>query len=157
DHIHEIGCGWGQLVFLLTWHGYRATGFEVDRKRFATADGMLSMLRLLDPERGARAGLRMSYFPPVEHPCKERSMVISTNIVTGNPTYIEPQMIWALRRYRYALLDAERFCRLRGPAERADFLAQLETHGFRNHGLLCDAGSSGQFYLLEPIPTEPRE
>jgi hypothetical protein len=150
EDVHEIGCGWGQLIFLLAWHRYRAAGFEIDRKRFAGGKSLLSVLRDVDPERAARATLRMEFFPPLDRPPKERSLVIATNIVTENPTYIEHQMIWALRHYQYALLDVERFCQIRGPDEQKAFLDRLQASGFRNHGLFCDAGSEGQFYLLEP-------
>src|SRR4051812_31295451 len=49
EDIHEIGCGWGQLVFLLAWSGQRATGFELDGKRFVGASDFLAELRQLDP------------------------------------------------------------------------------------------------------------
>ncbi len=53
--IHEIGCGWGQLVFLLAWNGYAVTGFEVDNNRFFSADCFRRALTVVDETRGKRA------------------------------------------------------------------------------------------------------
>jgi hypothetical protein len=149
EEIHEIGCGWGQLVFLLAWCGYRATGFEIDSRRFAGADSLHRVLGQVDPEAARRATLRNEFFPPLDRPESRSSLVIATNVVVGNPRLIEEQMLWALRRYRYAIVDIDRFCRLRRPDERQDFIAAVEGSGLRNVGLFCDAGSDGQFYLFE--------
>src|SRR5262245_13749745 len=35
--VDEIGCGFGQLMFLLGWNGYKAIGFESERQRIRTA------------------------------------------------------------------------------------------------------------------------
>lgn len=150
DTIHEIGCGWGQLLLLLAWRGYRVTGFDVDQRRFLGASCILAVLNQIDPNRASRVTLRREFFPPLDRPDRDRSLVIATNIVTENPKYVEEQILWGMRRYRYALFDIDRFCTLRKPEERAGFLARVEQSGLRNLGLFCDAASGGHFYLFEP-------
>lgn len=154
DEVHEIGCGWGQLVLLLAWRGYRATGFEIDRSRFAGALCLHEVLGRIDETRASRAMLRHEFFPPLDRADPERSLVIATNIVTENPRFVEDQILWGLRRYRYALIDVDRFCALRRPEDHPAFLARLERSGLRNLGLLCDAGQEGHFYLFETVAAD---
>jgi hypothetical protein len=150
DEIHEIGCGWGQLPILLAWCGYRTTGFEIDRRRFVGASCLLSVLQQIDPARAARVTLRREFFPPLDRPQRDRSLVIATNIVTENPKYVEEQILRGVRRYGLALFDIDRFCTLRKPHEREVFLAHLKQSGLRSRGLFFDAGRQGHFYLFEP-------
>lgn len=148
--IHEIGCGWGQLIFLLAWHGYRATGFEIDENRFLGAGHLRGFLSRVDPERTHRATIRHEFFPPLDRPEQPtHSLVVATNVVTSSPRFVEEQMIWALRRYRFAIIDVDRFCRLRRAEERPALIGSLEQTGLRNLGLFCDAGAEGQFYLFQ--------
>lgn len=147
--VHEIGCGWGQLVFLLAWCGYRTTGFEIDIRRFRGGEFLHRLLCQIDPECGERAVIRNEFFPPLDRPDPARSLAIATNVVVSNPQFVEEQMLWALRRYRYAVLDIDRFCRLRQQEERPAFIAGVERMGLRDRGLFCDAGADGQFHLFE--------
>jgi hypothetical protein len=148
-HVHEIGCGWGQLIFLLAWSGYDATGFEIDDRRFAGADYLRRVLDQIDPDRSAGAKIRHEFFPPADRPDQSRSLVIATNVVVGDRPFVEEQMIWALRRYRFAIIDVDRFCRRRGRDDRPALIALVEEAGLKNLGLFCDAGGDGQFYLFE--------
>lgn len=151
DEVHEIGCGWGQLVLLLAWRRYRTTGFEIDRKRFLGAVCLHEVLSRIDEVRANRATLRREFFPPLDRPDPERSLVIATNIVTENPRFVEDQILWGLRRYRYAVIDVDRFCAPRRPKDHPSLLARIERSGLRNLGLFCDAGQEGHFYLFEPV------
>jgi hypothetical protein len=154
DEVHEIGCGWGQLVFLLAWSGYAATGFEVDSCRFRGAEYLHKVLGEIDGSRVASAKLRNEFFPPLDRPAGNHSMVISTNIVVSDPDLVEEQVVWALRRYRYAIVDVDRFCRLRAPDGRQGLIAAVELAGLKSAGLFCDAGPDGQYYLFERNPIE---
>jgi hypothetical protein len=149
DEIHEIGCGWGQLVFLLVWCGYEAVGFEVDARRFGGGEFLRKFLGEVNQDRVTRAKLRNEYFPPLDRPAGSCSLVISTNIIVSDPHLVEEQIVWALRRYRYAIVDVDRFCRLRRPDERQGLIAMVEQAGLKNAGLFCDAGVDGQYYLFE--------
>lgn len=150
DEIHEIGCGWGQLTFLLAWNGYNTTGFEIDIKRYAGAEYLRRMLGEIDKERARRATVYNEFFPPLRRPDSTRSLVVSTNLVIGNPQFVEDQILWGLRRYRYAVIDIDRFCCQRNADQRPSFLARVEQAGLKNLGLFCDAGNEGQYYLFEP-------
>ena len=153
DQIHEIGCGWGQLVFLLAWCGYDTVGFEIDARRFHGGEFLRQALMEIDRDRVIRAKLRNEFFPPLDRPSGIRNLVISTNLVVDDPHLVEEQIVWALRRYHYAILDVDRFCRLRQPYERQELIALVEQAGLRSAGLFCDAGASGQYYLFEREPT----
>ncbi len=151
--IHEIGCGWGQLVFLLAWCGFKSTGFEVDERRFRGAESLLDALGNGGRDGADRAWLRFESFPPLDRP-PPGSLVVATNIVVSNPELIEEHVAWALRRYKYAIIDVDRFCRERQPADRPALFTLVEQAGLTNSGLFCDAGSDGQFYLFERKMTE---
>lgn len=147
--IHEIGCGWDQLVLLLAWCGYEVTGFEVDNRRFLGAEGLRRVIAQIDKGCTAFASLRNEFFPPLEHPGCDDTPMIATSVVVSNPGLVEDQMLWALRRSRYAIVDVDRFCCERQLHERSDFAAQAEQIGLKSAGLICDAGSSGQCCLFE--------
>jgi hypothetical protein len=149
DEVHEIGCGWGQLVYLLAWRGYRATGFEIDKRRYLGAEVLHGVLRRLDADRAGLAVIRNEFFPPLDRPNPRRGLILATNVVTENPAFFEDQMLWGLRRYRYAIIDIDRFCMLRRADQYSSFIARAEEFGLRSQGLFCDAGSEGHFYLFE--------
>src|SRR5689334_10975229 len=46
SQVCEIGSGFGQLVFLLGWHGLPAVGFEADGARAHMAARLLQILKL---------------------------------------------------------------------------------------------------------------
>lgn len=149
QEVHEIGCGWGQLVFLMASCGYKSIGFEVDSKRFEGAQSLSKALERVDEACARRASIRNESFPPLDRPESGSSLVVSTNVVVSDPHLFEPQMVWALRRYKYAIIDVDRFCRLRRASERQDLIDMIGHAGLKSAGLFCDAGNDGQFYLFE--------
>lgn len=153
ENIHEIGCGWGQFVFLLAWCGYRAVGFEFDERRFQGADYFLRLLGQLDPERAALATIVEGPFPPVAWPEGKRDLVVATNLVNGDAAAAEESIICALHNYRYAIIDVDRFGRRRNAADRGELIARIEQNGLKNHGLLCDLLDEAQYYLFESPKT----
>jgi hypothetical protein len=148
--IHEVGCGWGQFVFLLAWCGYRATGFEIDQKRFASAHFFEMRLRAIEPQLMRFCSIVKARFPISErhfgHPF---SLVVTTNLVSQEA--IETRLVPGLLRYRFALIDVDRFCRKRGPEDRHLLIRQLEEMGFKHLGLFSDVGESGQYHLFQPV------
>ncbi|MGH6980329.1 MAG: hypothetical protein ACREFC_03905, partial [Stellaceae bacterium] len=113
--IDDVGCGWGQFVMLLAWCGARTLGYENDRLRYATAR---ELLETLGNEASAfrRVSLSRRRFPPrVIGLGVENRLVITTNIVTDLADEVEQRTIRGLRRYRYAVVNLDRFCRMRGP------------------------------------------
>lgn len=149
DEVHEIGCGWGQLVLLLAWCGYSATGFEIDSQRFRGAEALREALSVIEEDRAVHAKLRNEFFPPLDRPEGRSTLVIATNIVVSDPHIVEEHIVWALRRYRYAIIDVDRFCKLRQSSQRQGLIEMVERVGLRSAGLFCDAGADGQYYLFE--------
>ncbi len=147
--IHEVGCGWGQLVFLLAWSGYVTTGFEIDERRYAGAAHFHRVLRDLDEPRASRARILNEFFPPLTRPNPIGTLALSTNIVIGNPRFVEEQILWGLTRYQYSVVNIDRFCYERPASERRTFIARVEAMGLTNRGLFHDAGAQGQFFLFE--------
>ena len=85
DEIHEIGCGWGQLVFLLAWSGFNTTGYEIDERRYAGAMQFHRLLGQINPQLAGRAQFLNEFFPPLTRPKPMNTLAVSTNIVIGNP------------------------------------------------------------------------
>ena len=108
----------------------------------------------IDGDRTGGAAVRNEFFPPLRRPDPNSSLVIATNVVSNAP-FTEDQMLWGLRRYRYAIIDVDRFCRERRADERPELIARAEQSGLRNRGLFCDAGSEGLFYLFEGVRAGP--
>lgn len=90
---------------------------------------LLKLLGEIDEDRVVHAELQNDYFPSLDLPAASHSLAISTNVIIGDPHPVEGKMVWALRRYRYAILDVDRFCRLRRSDERQDMIALLQQAG----------------------------
>ena len=108
---------------MLAWCGYEATGFEVDNRRFLEAEMLRKVLAQIDERRTAHASPRNDFFLPLERPEHDNSLMIPTNVVVGNPEIPKVQTLWALKRYRYTIVDVDRFCHFRQSHERPDFAA----------------------------------
>jgi hypothetical protein len=154
NDIHQIGCGWGEFIFLLAWNEYRAVGFEDNNRRFAGAEDFRRILYLLDRDRASRAAILNQSFPPRRWPDAERGLVIATNVEGDDAAGREDEIIGALPYYRYAIIDTVRFCRHRNPSERDALLSKIEESGLRNLGLFCDVDEDAQFYLFETKVTK---
>ena len=149
--IHDVGCGWGQLVFLFAWCGYPTVGFENDRKRFASANYFQSAMGVLDPHRMRLASITAERWPPAGGRQRLRdTLVVTTNIVTDEADLYEEASIAGLARYRMAIVNVDRFCRYRGDADRHLLIERLVKSGIKHRGLFCDVGVDGQFHLFEP-------
>lgn len=148
--IDDVGCGWGQFVLLLAWCGARSLGYEYDVKRYPTACHLLETLRVAAPALRLASFSRKRFPPRVVGFGTENRLAITTNIVTDLADEVEQRTIRGLRRYRYAVVNLDRFCRMRGPADRAGLVAQIEAAGMAHRGLFRDVGVDGQFHLFEP-------
>ena len=148
--IHDVGCGWGQLVFLLAWCGCPTVGYENDRKRFASAVYFQSVLGVLDPHHMRFASVSDAHWPP---PGRARglgqTLVVTTNIVTDEADLYEEGSIAGLARYPLAVVNVDRFCRYRGEADRHLLIERFVKAGLTHRGLFCDVGEDGQFHLFE--------
>lgn len=154
--IDEIGCGWGQFVFLLAWNGYTVRGFEKNRDRYEGARDFKRVLRRIDAARTNRATIRCQSFPPRMWLKTKDALALGTNLVGGWTARTESKVLAGLRRYRYVLLDIDRFGIKRSAGERPALVARLEEAGLTSLGLFCDLGEDGHYHLFEPRPRQRR-
>lgn len=148
--IHEIGCGFGQLVFLLGWNGFQALGFEADRGRAKSARDLHAILSLIDPELTKNVDLLEGEFPPsgTPHP-GPHTLVLTTNLVATRSRSQQLATLHAMRKYPFVLTDVQRFFDLKpDPADEPGVLALFAEAGLTEGEVFLDMGSSGRYYLF---------
>lgn len=149
-HIHEIGSGFGQLMFLLGWNGFRTLGFEADRARARTACNLKAILDLVDPQSTENVHLHEGEFPSREalHP-EPGSLVLTTNLVATRSLPQQLDILKAMRKYPFVLADTQRFFELRpDPDQEQEALALFAQAGFESPELFLDLGTGGRYYLF---------
>ena len=156
---HEIGSGIGTLAFLLVMSGYTALGIEKDPRRHASAEAVLRELAKDAPRIEDRCKLVEGAFPQsVEQMDVSQACAIVTDFIsTQKPAQLD-LIVAGLRRYRYVLMDMQRFSRRRDlRPEQLELLADLTRRGFGPCTDTIDLGEEG-FYCLfenEAPPFEP--
>jgi len=150
-HIHEIGCGFGQLVFLLGWNGFKAVGFESNPNRARTAWRLQTILSVVDAGRTRNVTILSKAFPAWRPRLpKAGGMVVATNLVSSVTAAERRALIRGMSRYRFVVIDAQRFLDLRTePGSEQQTLAHFAEAGFAPPQLFLDLGQSGKFYLFE--------
>lgn len=149
-HVHEIGSGFGQLMFLMGWNGFRTLGFEADRARAQTARDLRAMLDLVDPQLTENVQLVEGEFPSREgaQPTPG-SLVLTTNLVATRSLAQQLDTLGAMRKYPFVLSDMQRFFDLRlDPAQEPEALALFAQAGFKKPELFLDLGTGGRYYLF---------
>lgn len=150
DCIHEIGSGYGQLVFLLGWNGFETLGFEFDRPRAQLARDLRQILALTDPQRTDNIQLFEGLFPSRDvSPPEPNSLILTTNLVTTLTDAQQIAIIEAMRQYSYVLVDIQRLFEKRvdeGAQQAA--LVLFSKAGFNDPELFLDLGASGRYYLF---------
>jgi len=150
EHVHEVGSGFGQLVFLLGWNGFKAAGFELDQPRAKTGEALRSVLTLIEPELMRNITLHRHGFPSDSVPVPSRSLVLTTNFAVTSTPEAQMAIVKGMRRYRYVLIDVQRFFGLRMEIEREhEVLSLFARAGFEAPTLFLDLGPSGKYYLFE--------
>src|SRR6516165_2045518 len=113
-HIHEVGCGFGQLVFLLGWNGFQTVGFEANPDRARTARRLQTILSLIDAGRTRNVTILSKAFPSRRPRLPEAgAMVVTTNLVTSATVAERRALVRGMGRYRFVVIDAQRFFDLR--------------------------------------------
>lgn len=148
--VHEIGCGFGQLVFLLAWNGFKVTGFEADRGRAQSARDLLAILKLTDPELTKSANLLEGEFPSLSAPPPDaHTLVLTTNLVATRNRSQQLAVLQAMRKYPFVLADVQRFFDLKPDlADEPGVLAFFAEAGLKDGKLFLDMGPSGRYYLF---------
>jgi SAM-dependent methyltransferase len=148
--VHEIGCGFGQLVFLLGWNGFKATGFEADRKRAKSARDLHSILSLVDPELMENVDLLEGEFPTRDARQPDaHTLVLTTNLVATRSRSQQLAVLQAMRRYSFVLSDVQRFFDLKPDiADESSVLALFAEAGLTDGKLFLDMGSGGRYYFF---------
>lgn len=148
--VHEIGSGFGQLMFLLGWNGFETVGFESDRKRAKTARDLKGILALVDPELTKNVQLLEAEFPSPAAPRPEaQSLLLTTNLVATRTVPQQLVILGEMRKYPYVLVDVQRFFELRvDETAQQQTLALFAEGGFKKPEPFLDLGNSGKYYLF---------
>lgn len=148
--IDEIGCGWGQLVFLLGWNGFKTVGFESNQPRFKGATALQEVLFRADAALARNTRLINVDFPGRGRPQPEPgSMVVTTNLVYRRSRRRQLDTLAAMRRYRFVLSDIQRFFDYRQDlGQEPEALALFAEAGMHNPELFLDLGAGGRYYLF---------
>lgn len=155
---HEIGSGLGTLPLMLAHDGFAAVGIERDERRHLTA---LAISRELSTE-----------FPQVEQNCRligaafpdavadldvSDSVAIFTDFVSSQAAADYIRLCRTLSRYRYVLLDLQRFCKKRdSEAEQDQLVEELASYGLVPRTEIIDLESQGYYRLFEGRPERQR-
>lgn len=145
--IDEIGSGFGHLMFLLGWNGFKTVGYESLGPRARTAGMLREVLSLVEPELTANVQLFQEEFPSANTPPPEPgSLVLTTNLVATRSEAQVFEILRAMRRYPFVLSDVLRFFEDR--PDPTEGLALFKKAGFEEPELFLDAGAFGRFYLF---------
>lgn len=150
SQVCEIGSGFGQLVFLLGWHGLPAVGFEADGARAHMAERLLQILKLVEPERSSNISLIGGEFPGSSaYSVPSGSLVVTTNIVATRTHEQQLGVIAAMKQFDHVLVDIQRFFDLcPEPEQEKERLAMFAQAGFVHPQLFLDLGRGGKYYLF---------
>lgn len=150
DRVDEVGSGFGQLVFLLGWNGFKTVGFEVNPARGRTAVALRGVLERAEPALTRNVRLIRAQFPVLAAPPPgARTMVLTTNLVASLSRPGQLSVLRAFRRYPFVLSDVQRFFDHRPePDQEPEALALFAEAGFRKPELFLDLGAGGRYYLF---------
>ncbi|MDP1964218.1 MAG: hypothetical protein Q8K93_18695 [Reyranella sp.] len=154
--IHEIGSGFGQLMFLLGWNGFKTVGFEADRARAQTARDLKAIMDVVDPTLTANVQLLEAEFPSPEAPMPAaHSLILTTNLVATRTLPQQLAILKEMRKYPFVLTDVQRFFKVRlEPAEQQATFALFAEAGFEEPEVFLDLGAGGRYYLFRNSDVE---
>ena len=149
---HEIGSGIATLPFLLALNGFRACGIERNPRRHASAVAIWQELARKSGVAAADCRLLRGSFPDaVKRLDVSQSIAIVTDLIAPQTAEQRLSILAGLRRYRFVLLDLQRFCVKREERdEQLALLAELRAQGFRpTREFDDDRGHEYTFSLFE--------
>jgi capsular polysaccharide transport system permease protein len=148
---HEIGSGLGTLPFMLAHDGFASVGVERDERRNLTAIAILRALGRELPSIESNCRLIGAPFPDAINDLDvSESMAILTDFVSSQTPGDYIRLCRGLARYRYILLDLQRFCAKRETADEQQKLVQeLVSYGLAPCPEVIDLGGWGYYRLFE--------
>jgi SAM-dependent methyltransferase len=154
DTFVEVGCGVGQLPFLIAQQGQHCIGIENDWKRAACAGDLKLHLVERYPLVAANARIMYGTFPaalPAEVN-KERTVLLCNCLVFTHTPQQGLAFIREMLTYPLSIIDITRFLKIRRDADlRQELLDQLEQEGFEPPMQLGPASAwDGEFVALRP-------
>lgn len=148
---HEIGSGLGTLPFMLAHDGFAAVGIERDDRRNLTAMAILRELGKELPYVESNCRLIGAPFPDAINDLDvSESMAILTDFVASQTPRDYVRLCQGLARYRYVLLDLQRFCTKREEVEeQRRLIEELASYGLAPCPEVIDLGGWGYYRLFE--------
>lgn len=155
---HEIGSGLGTLPFMLAHEGFAAVGIERDDRRHLTATTILRALATQHPQIEGNCRLIGAAFPDaVADLDVSDSIAILTDFVATQGGQEYRKLCQGLARYRYVLVDLQRFCVKREALEEQEQLvAEFAKHGLVPMDEFIDLDTEGQYRLFKCTPRPER-
>lgn len=148
---HEVGSGLGTLPFMLAHDGFASVGIERDDRRNLTAMAILRELAKELPYVENNCRLIGAPFPDAINDLDvSDSMAILTDFVASQTPRDYVRLCHGLARYRYVLLDLQRFCTKReGSGEQERLVEELTSYGLSPCPEVIDLGGLGYYRLFE--------
>lgn len=148
---HEIGSGLGTLPLMLACESFAAVGIERDEKRHLTALAVLRELSETVPQIEGNCRLIGGTFPDVVSDLDvSESLAILTDFVASQSPRDAARLGHGLARYRYVIMDLQRFCSKRDSADEQDrLIEELDQCGLSAREEIADLDSQGRFVLFE--------
>lgn len=148
---HEIGSGLGTLPLILACENFAAVGLERDEKRHLTALAILRELSNAVPQIEGMCRLIGGTFPDVVSDLDvSESLAILTDIVATQTPRDAARFGHGLARYRYVIMDLQRFCTMRNSTEEQDrLIEELDRCGLAAREEIADLDSQGRYMLFE--------
>ena len=148
---HEIGSGLGTLPLMLAYDGFAAVGMERDDRRHLTAAAIFRDLSTQLPYIEGNCRLIGADFPDAVADLNvSDSMAILTDFVSTQTPQAYPKLCRGLARYRYVLLDLQRFCIKRdSEKEQEQLVEELAAYGLSPREDVIDLEYEGYYRLFE--------
>jgi capsular polysaccharide transport system permease protein len=150
DSYHEIGSGLGTLPLMLAHDRFPTVGIERDEPRHLTAMAVLRDLVGRKPEIEPYCRFIGSAFPDaVSDIDVSGSLAIVTDFVSTHTKQELAKLCEGLSRYRYVLMDLQRFCQKREKKEDQEALiTELAGYGLTVRPGKIDCGAEGHYRLF---------
>lgn len=156
---HEIGSGIGILPFLLALNGFPAAGIECDRRRHETAKAIWKKISSSTEVNKPVCQLILVRFPAAaERRDTAGAIAILTDFITTQTVEQVRAIIAGLHRYRYVLVDLQRFCIKRDEVDvQFELLGELRAQGFTPTGGIIGATDCAFVLLRNETVVKPRQ